>query len=224
MRHTFYHRLAPPLPVLLSQSRPNPILKSSFRVISTTQAFRFPTTIAVNNNPDRANKQKIEPKVKSKLEIPGKPASSYTFPNLHQRISETLTNDGVSPIRSFNESGASDNPGDVYNTHVMGNFCCSNDQCDNQWHSKKVAIEIRRCGKNEYSASVYSQRCQDCNELGIMKLNEDSYVDRLVYRLKSWAGIKMEKRRRGGRPGDDPHQSQFCEGCRLGKCRSSEVD
>ncbi|KAK4163086.1 zinc-binding domain-containing protein [Cladorrhinum sp. PSN259] len=148
------------------------------------------------------------------------------FPNLHQKVKDALEQDPdgavVSPVPSFDGSANFDNHQEVYYTHVMGNFRCSSNKCKREG-SKKVSIEIVRFKKNKYNASVFGQRCEKCNELGMLKLHEKSYVDRVVYRLKRWAGIKPKKPMRR-RPLWDkpPHQRQLCEGCKIGRCKESE--
>lgn len=69
---------------------------------------------------------------------------------------------------------------------------------------------------SEYNARVYHQRCKTCNELSKPMLDE-SYVERVVYRLKSWSGVQMDRPFYGGNSGA-PHEAEFCEGCRAGHC------
>ncbi|KAI0376989.1 zinc-binding domain-containing protein [Hypomontagnella monticulosa] len=141
--------------------------------------------------------------------------TSYTFPSLHQDVSEAVSSD-ISKIW-FNKQG--DGARREYTTHVMGKFKCSNGGCSNHgWGSKKVAILIKGFPGNGYNAVVFNQRCRDCDRLGVLALDETSYVERVSYRLKKWAGIEMEEQYFSRRAGP-PHESEFCEGCKAGYCR-----
>ncbi|OCL05392.1 hypothetical protein AOQ84DRAFT_267548, partial [Glonium stellatum] len=79
-----------------------------------------------------------------------------------------------------------------HDTNVMGRFLCHNRDCPNRgWSSKKIAITIRMYPGAEYSARVYHQRCKACDELSKPKL-DDSYAERVAYRLKKWCGVQLE--------------------------------
>ena len=104
----------------------------------------------------------------------------------------------------------------------MGKFKCDNDDCPkNGWSSKKVAILIRGYPENGYSAVVFNQRCKSCKRFGTLALDETSYVERVAYRLKKWAGVPMEEQRHFARDGP-PHRSELCEGCRRGYCQQKD--
>jgi hypothetical protein len=60
-----------------------------------------------------------------------------------------------------------------------------------------------------------------CNGLGTFVLDEHSYVKRVAYRLKKWAGVVMELLYYGLRTGS-LYKQEFCRGCKRGKCR--EID
>ena len=68
-----------------------------------------------------------------------------------------------------------------------------------------------------YNAVVFNQRCKCCTKLGSLKLDKESYVERVAYRLKKWAGITLEKSYVAPRKGP-PHESSLCEGCKRGIC------
>ncbi|KAB5515667.1 zinc-binding domain-containing protein, partial [Coniochaeta sp. 2T2.1] len=90
--------------------------------------------------------------------------------------------------------GNHQNSDNEYSTKVMGKFACSNDECPTRrWSSKTVAILIRGYPGNGYNAAIFNQRCKSCNELGDFTLDENSYVERVAYRLKKWAGVQMER-------------------------------
>jgi hypothetical protein len=141
--------------------------------------------------------------------------TSFTFPELHQRISEAVA-PGIASTWFNNNMDAYFE--EDYKTCVMGKFICDNNRCrKNGWSSKLVAIWIRRYPRSGYNAIVYNQHCKSCGRLGIFKLDEESYVDRIAYRLKKWAGVPVEK---------PPfhikihvrHESDLCEGCKVGNC------
>jgi len=81
-----------------------------------------------------------------------------------------------------------------------------------------VSIVIKGYIRNGYSAMVYNQRCRDCGTLGKLDLDQQSYVDRVAYRLRKWAGVSVEKQDYAKKEGP-PHESAYCEGCKKGVCR-----
>lgn len=56
-----------------------------------------------------------------------------------------------------------------------------------------VAIVIRGYRNKSYDAVVFNQHCLFCKALGMFILNTQSYVGRIAYRLKRWAGVEMEQ-------------------------------
>ncbi|KAL2109144.1 hypothetical protein VUR80DRAFT_2942 [Thermomyces stellatus] len=139
------------------------------------------------------------------------------YPSLHKTVADKVIDDiGVTHFRQHDTDR---NIINEHNSHVMGRFRCPKDSCSSGgWTSKKVAIRIRDYGGGEYNAVVFNQRCSSCESLGWLTLDEDSYVERVAYRLKFWAGVKMERPAHSGREGP-PHRSDLCEGCRLGYCQ-----
>ncbi|KAH6876400.1 zinc-binding domain-containing protein [Thelonectria olida] len=108
-----------------------------------------------------------------------------------------------------------------YDTNVMGRFICRNRSCHaGGWSSKKVPITIRMYRNDKYNARVYHQRCRACQSLSRPVL-DDSYADRVAYRLKKWRGIQMEEPT-FDRRSKAPHRKDLCEGCKAGHCK--EVD
>jgi len=106
-----------------------------------------------------------------------------------------------------------------YSTTVMGKFTCNNDGCPTRgWSSKTVSILIRGYPENGYNAVIFNQHCKSCNELGDLILDTDSYVERVAYRLKRWAGVQMERQHYTGSVGP-PHERELCEGCKRGYCQ-----
>ena len=145
----------------------------------------------------------------------------YMFPSLHRKVMEAVSDD--LPSTTFHQDGSNANPNKDYPTHVMGTFRCGNRTCSTDgWGSRKVAIQIRGYPKNGYNATVFNQRCKSCNQLGIFKLDEESYVDRVAYRLRKWAGIAVEKQQFTKKKGP-PHETDFCEGCKRGICPQADA-
>ena len=104
-----------------------------------------------------------------------------------------------------------------YDTNIMGQFICRNPACgSNGWSSKKIAITIQMYPGAQYNARVYNQRCQGCNRLGKPRL-DNSYAERVAYRLKKWCGINVDGPTYSGKS-KRPHQSDLCEGCKNGHC------
>ncbi|KAI4862768.1 zinc-binding domain-containing protein [Hypoxylon rubiginosum] len=141
--------------------------------------------------------------------------TSYTYPSLHHDVSKAVSSDIAKTWFSKKSGGAHSE----YSTHVMGKFKCDNGGCSNRgWGSKKVTILIRGFSGNGYNAVVFNQRCRSCNKLGTLTLDDTSYVERVAYRLKKWAGVKMEDQRYDGKVGP-PHKTELCEGCKRGYCQ-----
>ena len=143
--------------------------------------------------------------------------SSSMFPVLHQNVVNALS--GAIPSVWFKRNNTDQGSSDQYSTFVMGRFQCDNAGCAKDgWSSKKVAILIRRFPRNGYNAVVFGQRCQSCHRLGSLTLDENSYVDRVTYRLQKWAGVVTEKQDYFKKEGP-PHRSDLCEGCKRGYCQ-----
>lgn len=149
----------------------------------------------------------------------------FQYPSLHKRIRKAV----LPEIRStwFHADSPSKKSDDgvhqIYSTFVMGSFSCKNKMCKKHgWSSGKVSIVIQGYAGNGYSATVYSQRCKRCNHLGTFALDEESYVERVAYRLKKWAGVPVAQPFFDG-IGGPPHETDFCEGCKRGACGESGV-
>jgi len=146
--------------------------------------------------------------------------TSFMFPSLHQNVVNAVSDE----IRStwFSKKGGDEDSDNEYSTNVMGKFRCNNDSCSSRgWSSKKVSILIRGYPGNGYNAVVFNQHCKSCNGLGTLTLDENSYVERVAYRLKKWAGVRVEGQHYAGKVGP-PHKSELCEGCKQGYCHDSE--
>lgn len=147
--------------------------------------------------------------------------TSFMYPSLHQDIVNAVSDEITSTW--FNEKDTDRDSNNEYSTHVMGRFKCYNNTCSTVgWSSKKVAILIRGYSGNGYNAVVFNQRCKACNRLGTPELDKQSYVDRIAYRLKKWAGVPMEPPYHAPEEGL-PHASNLCEGCKRGVCRQTNT-
>lgn len=144
----------------------------------------------------------------------------FTYLAFHQNIAEEVFPE-ISSVW-FQEDESDESFCKEWFTHVMGIFICNNGACKSQlWVSRKVPIEIRGFKDNGYNAFVYNQRCKSCDGLGTFVLDKNSYVERITYRLKKWAGVIMPLPYYGPKKGP-PHETDFCEGCKRGKCREGD--
>ena len=139
------------------------------------------------------------------------------FPSLPSAV-ENEVRGYISETR-FHEQDADENLDNSYETSIMAHFICINGKCaKSTWGSGKVAIRIRSYPGNAYNAVVFNQRCKSCNALGKININTETYVSRVAYRLKKWAGIDMKRPPFYNRE-TPPHESQLCEGCKAGYCQ-----
>jgi hypothetical protein len=144
----------------------------------------------------------------------------FMFPELHPNVADAVSID-IS-LTWFNEDDEDETFDQEWFTHVMGTFICNYDTCEKRgWDSRKVPIEIRGYDDNGYSAIVYDQRCKSCDQLGTFELDKRSYIERVAYRLKKWAGVEMEAPLFNEVEGP-PHERAYCEGCKRGKCREGD--
>jgi hypothetical protein len=149
----------------------------------------------------------------------GERRTSFMFPSLHQNVVNAVPDRIVSTW--FHEKDSDRDSNNKYETHIIGRFKCSNNACSERgWGSKMVAILIRGYPRNGYNAVVFNQRCKSCNQLGTLTINEESYVDRVAYRVKKWAGVPMKQPSYAPSKGP-PHESSLCEGCKRGVCRQT---
>ncbi|KAI0401464.1 zinc-binding domain-containing protein [Xylaria palmicola] len=140
------------------------------------------------------------------------------WPSKHAEVCQLLQQDGLQ-LR-FNHQDDDESCIETYDTNIMGLFHCNNSNCQTvAWSSKCIAITIRMYPGMRYNARVYHQHCLQCNFLSKPDL-DDSYADRVAYRLKKWNGIAVE-------PPDyikkqsPPHEEDHCEGCKAGHCLKS---
>jgi hypothetical protein len=168
-------------------------------------------------------KPKLHREPKSRTRPKSKPQgldnSWSMYPALHECVSRLLEEDDV----SFIFFAIDENKGSIeeHDTNIMGRFKCLNSVCPNAgWASKMIAITIRMYPEQQYNARVYHQRCKDCGSLS-QPFPDDSYAQRIAYRLKKWSGIEMDRPSFTVRTSERPHESALCEGCKHGHCRLS---
>jgi Zinc-binding domain len=149
------------------------------------------------------------------LENP-RPAKEWCmYPSRHNDVSDLLQVHGL--FFNFYKNDDGKNCIKEYDTNIMGRFTCRNSACPaGGWTSKRVAITIRLYSNERYNATVYHQRCKSCGRLSTPHL-DDSYADRVAYRIKKWCGVQVERPPFSGRS-DGPHRSDLCVGCKLGHC------
>jgi hypothetical protein len=141
------------------------------------------------------------------------------YPALHDSVGRLLEEDDL----SFTFFAIDEDKGSIaeYDTNIMGRFKCLNEVCTKAgWASKMIAITIRMYPEQQYNARVYHQRCKGCGSLS-QPFPDDSYAKRIVYRLKKWSGIEMDRPSYTVRASERPHESALCEGCKHGHCKLS---
>ena len=142
-------------------------------------------------------------------------------PALHDDVAQLLEEDDL----YFDFHGNDDSAKCVkqYDTNIMGRFVCHSRACGSTgWSSTKIAITIRMYPGAQYNARVYHQRCEECNGLSKPRL-DDSYAERVAYRIKKWCGIKTDRPHYSGQS-RGPHQSDLCEGCKDDHCSQGLLD
>ena len=149
------------------------------------------------------------------------PTTTEMFPSLHKNIESALSSDGttIKPKPWFNPTERDDARIQHRETYIMGKFRCRNPQCEQSgWGSKKIFTVIQRFPKGGYNARVFKQSCRECDKIGKMEINEKTYIERVTFWLKRWAGIPMDEEDHTGEPGP-PHEEDYCEACKLGYCQ-----
>jgi len=166
-------------------------------------------------------KPKLHREPKSRTRPKSKPQDSgrswSMYPALHDSVGRLLAEDGL-PFTFFaidEDKGSIDK----YDTNIMGRFKCLNKACPHAgWASKVVAVTIRMYPEQQYNARVYHQRCKACGSLS-QPFPDDSYAQRIAYRLKKWSGIEMDRPPFTDRENGRPHESTLRESCKHGHCK-----
>jgi hypothetical protein len=202
-----------PLRILFTRKRPAAYVTNLAAVTFHASAFLNQQTSPYNP------KGIVESPIKGKNKDlkPEKSAGcSRMYPSLHDAITDAVS-EHIGATR-FHDKDSNKGSIKQYSTFVMGLFTCRNHTCTGgAWRSGKITILIRKYPDNGYNAVVYYQRCKLCNRLGQLKLDKESYVDRISYRLKKWADIPMEPPKHTSKE-TPPHLSHLCEGCKRGIC------
>lgn len=143
------------------------------------------------------------------------------YPALHGRVMEHLR--GNQLAFQFHDNDDDDTAIQIYDTNIMGYFPCRNRSCKAKgWFSGHVGITIRLYSDESYNARVYFQRCTMCETLSRVRLDEDSYVERVVYRLRRWSDIPVERPPYSNRD-RAPHLNHLCMGCQRGHCQAGRL-
>lgn len=137
------------------------------------------------------------------------------FPLMHDKVSSLLE---VEDLHfTFHDRDDDIHCVETYDTSIMGRFRCYNQKCRSDgWPSKQIAITIRMYQGQRYNARVYCQHCISCNFLS-KPILDDSYAERVAYRLKKWCGVELERPAFSGQS-KGPHAEKLCEGCKAGHC------
>ncbi len=137
------------------------------------------------------------------------------YSTLHDNVSRLLEEDDLH--FDFHENDDIESCTKEYDINIMNRFRCHNRACDSsEWSSKRIAIIIRMYSEAQYNARVYHQRCLRCNSLSKPRL-DDSYAERVTYRIKKWCEMKMNRPFYSDQS-EDSHQSNLCEKCKNDHC------
>ncbi len=173
----------------------------------------------VQRDKESTPKQEPKPRRKPKPKANEVDKSWSMYPLLHDSVSQLLEAENLS-FTFFHRDSDKESIKE-YDTNIMGRFKCLNKACPNSaWTSKMIAITIRMYPNQQYNARVYHQRCKDCQHLS-QPLPDDSYAERIAYRLKKWSGVEMDLPSYTTGNDGRPHESHLCEGCKHGHCKWS---
>jgi hypothetical protein len=146
---------------------------------------------------------------------------SRMFPSLHQDVASAVS-EHIKTLR-YHKENTGEGVSQEHSTFIMGIFRCYNSTCStNAWKSGKVTILIRSYWDGSYNAEVFKQRCEACNKLGTLKMDQQSYVTRVADRLLIWSGVAVELPNFGPKK-SQPHKTHLCEGCKKGICREASI-
>ncbi|EGX47254.1 hypothetical protein AOL_s00091g75 [Orbilia oligospora ATCC 24927] len=142
------------------------------------------------------------------------PRRWYHFPEYHDLIAQRVS--GVL-FEKPDRDGVHE-----WLTNIVGKFECSREGCKHEWESGIVSTVIRKYELSDdeiaYNAKVFNQRCIRCKSLGIVTIDQDIYVERVIRRLKIWRDEKVDEVAVPFKP-TRPHIKSLCEGCRVGRCQ-----
>lgn len=189
---------------------------------SDLDSSHYPPSLAPANHPRVFTISVREPTLKPlrmpPVNIPKRKEetrTSFKFPELHAKITEAVLPEIASTWFQNDHSKCYNNE---HVTCVVGSFTCDNQACKKRsWVSGVVPIVIRGYARNGYSAVVFNQRCKSCEKLGTLTMDESTYVERVAYRVKKWAGVRVESAVYN-KISKGPHEEELCEGCKVGTC------
>jgi hypothetical protein len=183
-----------------------PISANSASTVSTASTASTPL-------PRKKAKKKPTPK------RPNETRELLTFPELHEQVAQAVLPEITSPwFHESPDSPSSLSPIHVYGTNLMGRFKCNNNACKKDgWVSGRIHVQIYGYEDNGYSAVVYNQRCTKCKCLGTLEGDKTTYVERVAYRIKAWAGVRVQAPPYSEKQ-TPPHEEELCEGCKRGMC------
>jgi hypothetical protein len=147
-------------------------------------------------------------------DAPSQPTPWSLQPAFHDDVSQLLH--PVLSVEFFEASGFHDCI-ELHDTHILGRFTCTNMACRKEWSSQLVALTIRLYSGKRYNAVVWHQRCRSCEHLGLPTL-DDTYAERVAYRLKVWFRKPVEPVYYSARK-TAPHEFELCEGCKNRHCK-----
>ncbi|KAK3996591.1 hypothetical protein QBC44DRAFT_402150 [Cladorrhinum sp. PSN332] len=146
-----------------------------------------------NNTNKNRNHQKGKKKAKGNGGNPKPRPSVFMFPDLHERVAAALADVNIAPPYEFHTNGRDYSSIQNYKTHGQ----------------QKGTITIRQYHGHAYNAAVFNQKCKGCEQLGVLELDEECYIDRVAYRIKVWERIPVEERPFGS--GEGPEHETFLE-------------
>ncbi|KLJ08854.1 hypothetical protein EMPG_15721, partial [Blastomyces silverae] len=168
----------------------------------------------------KGNSKSFKNKAAQKQHAPAHAHSSSKrwsiYPTHHEHVSRLLEEECLH--YNFHNVDTAKGCISEYDTNIMGRFTCHNDSCGaTGWSSRQIAITIREYNGGKYNARVYHQRCGGCDSLSRPVL-DDSYAERVAYRIKKWNGIFMGAPPPYSSKSKGPHHNDLCEGCKDGHC------
>lgn len=144
------------------------------------------------------------------------PQEAYFLPDLHHLVATAVG----SYIPSIRWNAREPIYGHCHKeTYVSGRFVCLQPDCGHSWRSNMICLTIWALPQVDYYTIIEGQRCERCQKVGSLMMDEDVYAERVAYYLKKWAGVEV---------GPEPfavgvprsHRKDLCVGCRNGHCRN----
>lgn len=135
-----------------------------------------------------------------------KQSPTARYPLLHEAVAKAF--DNVSqpvPLPLFQHHAHKSKVTRDDTTSIAGRFQCRNHKgYAPSWGSKEIAIQIREFADNTYDAVVFKQLCRKCHHPASVRIDEESYVERVVCQLRKWAGVPIETPEHSEEEGEGP--------------------